>query len=108
MPVVRSSTQFQVPHSYGPNMNTEQARTAFQLYPVDMGQTLLDKLAEELLKAQKLQRQGMAADRAQKPDVVRTCRLQRQAALREALGHVNALSNSIQGEMQLLAAELSE
>jgi hypothetical protein len=71
-------------------------------------QTLLDKLAEELREAQKLQKQGMTADRAKNPDVARKCRLQRQAVLREALGHVNALSDSIQGEMQLLAAELSE
>jgi hypothetical protein len=70
--------------------------------------TLLDKIADELAKAQKLQTQSMVAQRAEQTAAARRCLLQRQAALSEALGHLNALARTIQGELDFVSASPSQ
>ena len=70
-----------------------------------MGQTLLDRAAEALRKANEMLDGAVAAERAQKTAEAHTFRFRREAALREALGHLRVLASTVEEELLLGSAE---
>jgi len=89
-----------------PKLRSGLAESFVGVYAVCMGQTLLDRAADALRKANEMLDEAVAAEKGQKTDLARTCRLRREAALREALGHLHAVTGTVEGELLLASAEL--
>ena len=66
-----------------------------------MGHTLLDRASEALRKANEMLDASAAADREGKTADAQQFRNRREIALREALGHLRAVSITIEDELRL-------
>jgi hypothetical protein len=73
-----------------------------------MGQTLLDRASDALRKANEMLDAAAAADREGKTADAKQFRYRREIALREALGHLKAVSIPIEDELRLAAIELNK
>jgi hypothetical protein len=66
-----------------------------------MGQTLLDNASAAMRKANEMLDAAVAADREGKTADAKQFRYRREIALREALGHLRAVSITIEDELRL-------
>jgi len=73
-----------------------------------MGQTLLDRASDALRKANEMLDAAVVADREGKTADAKQFRYRREIALREALGHLKAVSIPIEDELRLAAMELNK
>jgi hypothetical protein len=73
-----------------------------------MGQTLLDRASDALRKANEMLDAAAAADRQGKIADAKQFRYRREIALREALGHLHAVSIPIEDELRMASIELNK
>jgi hypothetical protein len=73
-----------------------------------MGQTLLDRASDALRKANEMLDAAVAADREGKTADAKQFRYRREIALREALGHLRAVSIPIEDELRMASIELNK
>jgi hypothetical protein len=73
-----------------------------------MGQTLLDRASDALRKANEMLDAAAAADRQGKIADAKQFRYRREIALREALGHLRAVSIPIEDELRMASIELNK
>jgi len=70
-----------------------------------IGQTLLDRASDALRKANEMLDAAVAAGREGKTADAKQFRFRREIALREALGHLRAVSITIEDELRLASIE---
>jgi hypothetical protein len=73
-----------------------------------MGQTLLDRASDALRKANEMLDAAVVADREGTIADAKQFRYRREIALREALGHLRAVSIPIEDELRLAAIECNK